>query len=454
MNGKIVSSLDGLTLQLPSNIGLDYFKRRLYDQSVGFDLLELIFFDETLTHKEISEKLFISVSSVKRLITKVRAALILYGIDLRTKPFEIVGDERLIRNFYTMYFQERYNVSEWPFSTAYYEFFDKMIERVMVYYGLTSEQYDTNQFRYQHAVDAIRAIKGYRVEEFFNEGEVTRKRQIKTFFHAMEDVVQKHNISEEDITIIFNQAVSWKYYLSPPFMKQPLESDADLREVHEHFLSIITKASELFNIPQSDHMHVIFELTNILETYNLIPTPETYKNYLLFNARDDFSTVIYKENFPIFYQFIEEEIIKLCKSRNLFVNQYLISNLIFTLLSKWNKLFESLYKNFFVCRVLVYNHISPGHAINITEVLNSRFSSSVTTSLYKETKITEERLAEYNFDILISSITLDFYIPQPIYYLWSENINVSFELLRLKVLEIIKDNKEKQLEIIKSKMEE
>ncbi len=164
VNGKIVSSLDGLTLQLPSNIGLDYFKRRLYDQSVGFDLLELIFFDETLTHKEISEKLFISVSSVKRLITKVRAALILYGIDLRTKPFEIVGDERLIRNFYTMYFQERYNVSEWPFSTAYYEFFDKMIERVMVYYGLTSEQYDTNQFRYQHAVDAIRAIKGYRVE--------------------------------------------------------------------------------------------------------------------------------------------------------------------------------------------------------------------------------------------------------------------------------------------------
>lgn len=54
----------------------------------------------------------------------------------------------------------------------------------------------------------------------------------------------------------------------------------------------------------------------------------------------------------------------------------------------------------------------------------------------------------------LSSITLDFYIPQPIYYLWSENINVSFELLRLKVLEIIKDNKEKQLEIIKSKMEE
>lgn len=91
VNGKIVSSLDGLTLQLPSNIGLDYFKRRLYDQSVGFDLLELIFFDETLTHKEVSEKLFISVSSVKRLITKVRAALILYGIDLRTKPFEIVG---------------------------------------------------------------------------------------------------------------------------------------------------------------------------------------------------------------------------------------------------------------------------------------------------------------------------------------------------------------------------
>ena len=60
----------------------------------------------------------------------------------------------------------------------------------------------------------------------------------------MEDAVQKHNISEEDITIIFNQAVNWKYYLSPPFMKQRLESDADLREVHEHFLSIITKPEQ------------------------------------------------------------------------------------------------------------------------------------------------------------------------------------------------------------------
>lgn len=453
VDAEIISSVEGLTLQLPSNIGLDLFKRALYKRTIGFELIELIFFDETLTYKKISEKLFISVSSCKRLVTKVREELSLYGIDLHTNPFEIVGDERLIRNFYTMYFKERYSVTEWPFPAVYYDFFDKMIKRIISYYGITSEQYEIHHFRFQYAVDVVRSVNGHGIKEFFNEGAATRQRQFKTFSATMEDVIIKHNISDEVLSVIFSQVVNWKFYLSPPFMKQRLETDAKLKGAHDHFLSIITKASDFFSIPPSDYMHLIFELTNILESYNLIPQPETYKNYLIFNVRDDFSTAMYKENFPLFYQFIEEEIINLCKKKKIFANQSLISNLIYTLLSKWDKLFESLYTNFFVCRVLVYSHVNPRHAMNIAEVLKSGFSSSVITKVYKETNVTEEQLAKYDFDILVSATTLDFCISQPIYYLQSENMYVSFELLRLKVLEIINENKKKYMQVIRKKMD-
>ena len=53
----------------------------------------------------------------------------------------------------------------------------------------------------------------------------------------------------------------------------------------------------------------------------------------------------------------------------------------------------------------------------------------------------------------LSSTTLNLAIGQPVYYLRSENMYGSFELLRMKVLEIINANKEKYRQAIRKKMD-
>ncbi|MGP6146503.1 helix-turn-helix domain-containing protein [Jeotgalibaca sp. A122] len=110
--GAIVSSSEGVFLNLPSSVGLDYFQRKLYRISPSFLFLEKVFFDETMGYAEMKDYLYISDSSLRRLVQNVKLALQDYGLSLETQPFRVVGHEGLIRNFYTAYFSEKYTMED------------------------------------------------------------------------------------------------------------------------------------------------------------------------------------------------------------------------------------------------------------------------------------------------------------------------------------------------------
>lgn len=106
LDGKITTSVDGIKLNMPSNIGLDYFQRLLFKETIGFTFVEKVFFDETLTNSMMEECLFVSSSTLNRLVTQVKESLASYGIQLESNPFRFSGEEWLIRKFFTQYFEE------------------------------------------------------------------------------------------------------------------------------------------------------------------------------------------------------------------------------------------------------------------------------------------------------------------------------------------------------------
>lgn len=95
VGGEMITSTNGVELNLPTNIGIDHFQRKIFHETSAFILLEKILFDETLTSKEMEEELFISSSSLSRLVKRIQASVEKYGIQLETGPYRMVGDELL-----------------------------------------------------------------------------------------------------------------------------------------------------------------------------------------------------------------------------------------------------------------------------------------------------------------------------------------------------------------------
>lgn len=58
LGGCIESSNEGILLTLPSSIGPDYFLKHVMKSVSGFQVLEKLFFCETLTKKELEDSLF------------------------------------------------------------------------------------------------------------------------------------------------------------------------------------------------------------------------------------------------------------------------------------------------------------------------------------------------------------------------------------------------------------
>lgn len=126
IKGTFDSNTVGIKLILPSNIGMDYFKRKLLRNSTAFQILEMMFFEKTLTIDEILNKQLISRSTLYRIIKKLNEEITKFGFDVTVdKQIKLVGPEILIRRFYERYFIEAYSTQEWPFPMSRHELTQK-----------------------------------------------------------------------------------------------------------------------------------------------------------------------------------------------------------------------------------------------------------------------------------------------------------------------------------------
>ncbi|AQS52634.1 Capsule synthesis positive regulator AcpB [Jeotgalibaca dankookensis] len=448
LGGEIKSSPNGISLNLPFHVGMDYFQRQLYKTSPGFNLLELIFFNETYYDDELAELLFTSSATLCRLIAKVRLALNEYGLDLSSQPFKVVGNEMLIRNFYATYFAEAYNINEWPFPDVSRKFLTSCINSVIDYHELSDNLYEFHKFRFRHAVEISRAKKGYFIEEVFIESTETRQSQYSAFMLESKEISQRLNLSHEELTIYFSQIINWKFYFSLPFLKERIQSNPVAARRYHDFLETITFLTEIFQIPKRDHTYLIFELNNILELYSLYPIPASYRNFFLFDSQSAFLLTTFREKFPIFYEIAKKKFIHILKKQNLYLNDAIIEKLLFVFLSKWPDLYYDLNLSIQSLDVLVYSHQHTSYTKFIIDILESKFNKFISFKKLEHPDICAADLSHLNFDILITSVSLNIEIPQPIFFLYPYNMTGSFnnfEKLINEVSQIKKENRKQKI---------
>lgn len=294
LNGKIITSPRGIKLTLPSNIGIDYFQRNLYKSIPAFTLLEYIFFNKKISDIEAEELLFISPSSIKRLILKMKNALLPYGITISTSPFQIHGDERLIRSFFSTYFNERYSLEEWPFPNIHHPLIDILIDYIHHYFKTSSDIVDYHFLRIQLAVNITREMQGFPTILPYTILFEHRNLLYNETFSEMTQLMQHFNLSSKESQSYLNQLVNWKFYFSTFFLddstpeyKLTLEYKTIKDNLNE-IKKMIEKLSSLFSLPKTDHVHLVYKLNNTVTNYILFPFTIVGNDYILFDPSDFF----------------------------------------------------------------------------------------------------------------------------------------------------------------------
>lgn len=101
-------------LRIPKNINLDDIYVKILNSSINVKILKHIFIAEP-TLNDISTELFLSKTSIRRIVTKINTYFLHekmdIQIDLDTK-LVIVGNETKIRRLFASMFKEMYRVKE------------------------------------------------------------------------------------------------------------------------------------------------------------------------------------------------------------------------------------------------------------------------------------------------------------------------------------------------------
>ncbi|MCB5952823.1 helix-turn-helix domain-containing protein [Enterococcus sp. BWT-B8] len=99
----------------PPEYSFDFCIAQILKNSLEYSIMELLFFEQHPTYLAISDELFVSESTIKRIIGSIRPKLKEIDIILQTKPLCITGNETNIRYFFMAFFKEKYGFFNLPF---------------------------------------------------------------------------------------------------------------------------------------------------------------------------------------------------------------------------------------------------------------------------------------------------------------------------------------------------
>ncbi|MCU5527523.1 helix-turn-helix domain-containing protein [Bacillus cereus] len=153
---QIDTSIKGIMLTYPSQYSIDFIYQKVLSVSPEFSFIERIFFDERYDIETIAEQLFLSVSTLRRIITKWNVYLAQYEIYISTNPCKIMGNEQNIRSIMVHYFYEKYGVTHTPFEDNQIQVLDQLFLYVTQTNQIQLNFPDLIRIRYWTMVNVIR----------------------------------------------------------------------------------------------------------------------------------------------------------------------------------------------------------------------------------------------------------------------------------------------------------
>jgi Transcriptional antiterminator len=110
---RIETTNTGVMLNIPPSLSIRAIYRLLLAGSKEYNLLEYLFLNEGGSLEEVADNLYLSLSTLRRMIAEMNKKLEKHRIKIAVAPTKIIGDELSVSQFYIALFSEKYyNLSD------------------------------------------------------------------------------------------------------------------------------------------------------------------------------------------------------------------------------------------------------------------------------------------------------------------------------------------------------
>lgn len=394
----------GVLLKYAENKGLKNIYQKVLSQSTAYQLLETIFLSEGKTIAELKDLLFVSRSTLYRLINVINEHISQFDFQIQTNPCVILGDEKRIRSYFYRYFYEKYSFISWPFLAIDEEIMDKFLT---FHLGMTQMN---NDFAYYSKFKIITTVNLIR---FKNKHYVDTTDLVVDFEEALPDLTPyaslfktfektfKIDYDLQAIMQIFTSYVESDFSFNYDHLMQRAAEDEEIAEEVAIIRETLDALSTENNIPIPNKEKMISAIRNIIHLDYLEPHP----SHILYD-RDKHFVLGIKKAFPNFYASLYSAMKEFRKALGKPQTEDGIYFYMYTIFTYWEGLISNLYLQLPEIRVVVISNRHVTHAELIKGFIEHEFSEQVKVQVFAERTLDLEQLTSLNCDLIVANFIL------------------------------------------------
>lgn len=398
---EIQTSNQGVQLIYHQNKGIKNLYQQVLSESSTYQLLEALFIFEGKSIPKLSELLFMSSSTLYRLIRQINTKISKYGIEISKNPYYITGNEKNIRYFFYEYFYEKYSFTSWPFETVNEKALDKFLnfhieltqlKNDFAYYSKFKIISVVNLIRYKnkHYVDT----KGLKLDYVDSIPDLSPYAVLFQEFERTFDIQYDNHA----ITQIFTNYVQDSFSLNYDHLIEKSSKSKQIAAEISMITYTLDKLSEETNIPILNKKQMISAIRNIIHLDYLEPRPE-----YTFYDQDKYFVKGLKNEFPNFYHSLYQAMKELRQFLDKTLTEAGIHFYIYTFFTYWKGLVSELRKKFTKVRVTIISDRHVTHANMLKEFIAYEFSEQIVIDIYTGIELDRNILESLETDLIVTN---------------------------------------------------
>lgn len=392
-----ISSISGLSLKTSSEMSIESIYSLFLFNSIEFEIIEIIFFKKFHSLDLIAESLFISTSTLRRMISNINRSLHDINFKINIKTLDLIGDETQICNFMVHYFDEKYRDSFMTFPKMQLNVLDKLFlsffkqEKIQVNYP------DLEKLRNWSMVILTRIKNGHRFSYTKEEHDKLPKKLmsnllIKKLFKAVFSMELTPDVFYQTFYYFFNTNYCKNFEQLIELSARDTETASFIDALNLMLESVASKLS----IDLTDKEKLILDLFNADALYYGKP-------YILYDKNQENIESI-THNYSNFYQFLKSEI-----AQNPFIKQKkwerdAINSFFYMLITHWPNLAHSIENKIPVFSVAMFFNTDIEHVRMLQDRLSYFFQHRLKFTIINSLTISDLKNSINQYDILLTNI--------------------------------------------------
>lgn len=388
-----VSPVFGLKLKFDYKMSIESIYSLFLSHSAEFMLIEYVFFKKFHSLDSLAEELFISTSSLRRMITQINKKLKDVHFKIDSQTLDLVGTESQICNFMSHYLEEKYRNSFQIFPSLQLKVLDKFFLT-----AIKSPNYpDIEKLRIWTMVILTRIKNGHRLTYTEKQHDRLPKKIVnnlilKQLFKATFSIPLTLDVLFQLSGYLFND----KYCHTLEDLHHIEEKDLYVADFVQSLDLFLENISKKLNIQLKNKPELILNLYNLDALY--------YGNsYILYNKLQAFVESV-THDYSNFYQLIKKEINQndFLKKKNW--SQDAINGFFYMLITHWPDLTHSIEQSIPVFSAALFFNTDIEHIKMLQDRLSYTFDHRITFTIIDALTISDLQKQAVHYDLLVTNL--------------------------------------------------